>query len=158
MISDWRRCINTTTTSINCRFCIFSGGFCSVFRWQRSIFLPEVCWNHNLRVGTILEYILLRYVIRLIIRDDWRSVKNDHIYPAKTFCILFLYLLKLKGMLGYLFEFQSCKMIPPGTVATLRTTEIVVAFVAQVIFTHISCYFFIHLLFWINTPIIFNNC
>jgi len=41
------------------------------------------------------------------------------------------------GMLGYLFEFQSCKMIPPGTVATLRTTEIVVAFVAQVIFTHI---------------------
>ena len=40
-------------------------------------------------------------------------------------------------MLGYLFEFQSCKIIPPGTVATLRTTEIVVAFVAQVIFTHI---------------------
>ena len=40
-------------------------------------------------------------------------------------------------MLGYFFEFQSCKMIPPGTVATLRTTEIVVAFVAQVIFTHI---------------------
>ena len=51
--------------------------------------------------------------------------------------ILFLYLLQFKGMLGYLFEFQSCKMIPPGTVATLRTTEIVVAFVAQVIFTHI---------------------
>ena len=55
----------------------------------------------------------------------------------KPFMILFLHLLKFKGMLGYLFEFQSCKMIPPGTVATLRTTEIVVAFVAQVIFTHI---------------------
>jgi len=41
------------------------------------------------------------------------------------------------GMLGFLFEFKSCQMVPPGTVATLRTTEIVVAFVAQVLFTHI---------------------
>merc|ERR1712062_911412 len=41
------------------------------------------------------------------------------------------------GMLGFLFEFKSCQMVPPGTVATLRTTEIVVAFVAQVLFTYI---------------------
>ena len=40
-------------------------------------------------------------------------------------------------MLGFFFEFKSCQMIPPSTVATLRTTEIVVAFVAQVIITHI---------------------
>ena len=40
-------------------------------------------------------------------------------------------------MLGFFFEFKSCKMVPPATVATLRTTEIVVAFVVQVLFTHL---------------------
>ena len=40
------------------------------------------------------------------------------------------------GMLGFLFEFKSCQMAPPATVATLRTTEIVVAFVTQILLTH----------------------
>ena len=41
-------------------------------------------------------------------------------------------------MLGFLFEFKSCQMVAPATVATLRTTEIVVAFVAQILLTHKS--------------------
>ena len=40
-------------------------------------------------------------------------------------------------MLGFLFEFKSCRMVPPATVATLRTTEIVVAFVTQILLTSI---------------------
>ena len=40
------------------------------------------------------------------------------------------------GMLGFLFEFKSCQMVPPATVATLRTTEIVVAFIAQSLLTN----------------------
>ena len=43
-----------------------------------------------------------------------------------------------KGMIGFLFEFKSCQMVPPSTVATLRTTEIIVAFVAQILITHKS--------------------
>ena len=39
-------------------------------------------------------------------------------------------------MLGFLFEFKSCQMVPPATVATLRTTEIVVAFIAQSLLTN----------------------
>ena len=40
-------------------------------------------------------------------------------------------------MLGFLFEFKSCRMVPRATVATLRTTEIVVAFVTQILLTNI---------------------
>ena len=43
----------------------------------------------------------------------------------------------MSGMLGFLFEFKSCRMVPPATVATLRTTEIVVAFVTQILLTNI---------------------
>ena len=41
-------------------------------------------------------------------------------------------------MIGFLFEFKSLRMVPPATVATLRTTEIVVAFVAQSLLTNTS--------------------
>ena len=41
-------------------------------------------------------------------------------------------------MIGFLFEFKSLRMVPPSTVATLRTTEIVVAFVAQILLTNTS--------------------
>ena len=41
-------------------------------------------------------------------------------------------------MIGFLFEFKSCQMVPPSTVATLRTTEIIVAFVTQALITHKS--------------------
>ena len=50
---------------------------------------------------------------------------------------LFYTFLRLLGMLGFLFEFKSCRMVAPATVATLRTTEIVVAFVAQILLTNI---------------------
>ena len=49
-----------------------------------------------------------------------------------------LYPSSLLRMLGFLFEFKSCQMVAPATVATLRTTEIVVAFVAQILLTHKS--------------------
>ena len=41
-------------------------------------------------------------------------------------------------MFGFFLMFMSCQMIPPATVSTLRTTEIVVAFITQSLLTNKS--------------------
>ena len=42
------------------------------------------------------------------------------------------------GMFGFFLMFMSCQMIPPAVVSTLRTTEIVVAFITQSLLTNKS--------------------
>ena len=39
------------------------------------------------------------------------------------------------GIVGFFFEFKSLQMVPPATVSTLRTTEIVVAYVVNIFLT-----------------------
>ena len=44
-------------------------------------------------------------------------------------------LLPITGIVGFFFEYKSLQMIPPATVSVLRTTEIVVAYVVNIILT-----------------------
>ena len=51
--------------------------------------------------------------------------------------------LSLSGMFSYRLAFKACKMIQPAIVATLRTTEIVIAFIAQSILNSFSVTYYL---------------
>ena len=72
-----------------------------------------------------------------VIKFHHRLSNHCFYYNLRLFIGVFYIFLRLLGMLGFLFEFKSCRMVAPATVATLRTTEIVVAFVAQILLTSI---------------------
>ena len=56
-------------------------------------------------------------------------------YNICFICLIVLSLDKNLGILGFFFQFKSLQMISPTTVATLRTTEVIIAYFANIMIT-----------------------